>query len=263
MKDILNDDIEIIDLTPNNISNYGVCGYKDVEKHIELQNKIAWFGEYHKKGLRIKALISKKGGYQGMLEYIPGEYAFRPVNARDYMFIHCLFVGFKNEFKGKGYATLLLKQCILEAKNAKMKGVAVVTRKGSFMAKREIFIKLGFISVDDSKPDFELLVLKFDDENLTPKFINNESETKKYSSGLTIIRSFQCPYTEKNVKDILKTAEEKYGLKTKLVEIKTEKDAQKSPSPFGSFCIILNGKVIAYAPISNTRFENIMKENGF
>lgn len=256
----MNNDIEIIDLTPSNISNYGVCGYKDVEKHIELQNKIKWFNTYYDKGLRIKALISKKGGYQGMLEYIPGEFAFRPVNAQGYMFIHCLFVGFKKEFKGKGFATSLLEECIKEAKILKMKGVAVVTRKGSFMAKNDIFLKLGFLSVDSAKPDFELLVLKFNNQSENPKFIDNQSELKKYSSGLTIIRSVQCPYTEKNVKEILKTAQEKYNLKTNLIEIQTEIDAQKSPSPFGSFCLILNGEILAYSPISNSRFENIMKE---
>lgn len=119
---------------------------------------------------------------------------------------------------------------------------------------------MGFIIVDYIKPDFELLVLKFDENNENPTFINNDYELKKYSTGLTILRSVQCPYTEKNVKEIIETAEKKYKLKTKLVEIKTEKDAQKSPSPFGSFCLILNGKILAYAPISNTRFENIMKE---
>jgi hypothetical protein len=36
-------DIEIIDLTPENIADYGVCGYKDVEKHLELRRKIDWF----------------------------------------------------------------------------------------------------------------------------------------------------------------------------------------------------------------------------
>jgi len=36
-----------------------------------------------------------------MLEYIPGKYAHRPVDAERCMFIHCIFVGFKNEFKGK------------------------------------------------------------------------------------------------------------------------------------------------------------------
>jgi len=33
-------DIEIIDLTPDNIAYYGVCGYKDVKKHLELRRKI-------------------------------------------------------------------------------------------------------------------------------------------------------------------------------------------------------------------------------
>lgn len=29
-------DIQIINLTPENIVDYGVCGYKDVQKHTEL-----------------------------------------------------------------------------------------------------------------------------------------------------------------------------------------------------------------------------------
>lgn len=37
-----NEDIKIIDLTPENISQYGVCGYKDINKHLELQRKVEW-----------------------------------------------------------------------------------------------------------------------------------------------------------------------------------------------------------------------------
>jgi len=33
-------DTEIIDLTPENIADYGVCGYKDIRKHAELRKKI-------------------------------------------------------------------------------------------------------------------------------------------------------------------------------------------------------------------------------
>jgi hypothetical protein len=36
-------DIQIIDLTPENIVDYGVCGYKDVEKHVEVRKIIDWF----------------------------------------------------------------------------------------------------------------------------------------------------------------------------------------------------------------------------
>ena len=248
-------DIEIIDLTPDNIADYGVCGYKDVEKHLELRRKIDWFKEYFPKGLRIKALLSKSGGYQGMVEYIPGKYAHRPVDADGYMFIHCIFVGFKTQFKGKGYASSLIDSCIQEAKNLNMNGVAVVTRKGSFMANKDIFIKNGFITVDSAKPDFELLVLKFDKTVTDPKF--KTFSLDKYDNGLTIIRSAQCPYSEKNVDAIFKTAK-KLKIKANLIEIEDSESAQQTPCAFGTFCIIHNNEVISHHPISNTRFQNIM-----
>ena len=143
-------DIEIIDLTPDTIADYGVCGYKDVQKHLELRNKIDWFSAYYPRGLRIKAIMSKAGGYQGMLETIPGEYAHRPVNAAEYLFIHCVFVGFKSAFKGQGLATSLLQDCIREAGEGYYQGMAVVTRKGAFMAHNDIFLKQGFCLADSA-----------------------------------------------------------------------------------------------------------------
>lgn len=251
------DEIEIIDLTPDNIADYGVCGYKDVEKHLELRRKIEWVREYYPKGLRIKALISKSGGYQGMLEYIPGKYAHRPVDAEGYMFIHCIFVGFRKEYKGKGYASSLIDMCIVEAKKSEMKGVAVVTRKGSFMADKAIFLKKGFKSVETAKPDFELLVLKFSETSENPKF--RSFSTDNYGNGLTVLRSAQCPYSVKNVDAILETAK-KLNIKTELIEIMDASTARQTPGPFGTFCIIHKKEVISHHPISNTRFENIMAD---
>ncbi len=253
-------DIEIIDLTPENIAEYGVCGYKDIKKHLELRKKIAWFKEYYPRGLRIKALLSKKGGYQGMLEYIPGKYAHRPVDAEGYLFIHCIFVGFKREYKGKGYASSLIDACIAEANNANMHGVAVVTRKGSFMAKKDIFVKKGFVLVDKAEPDFELMVLKFNHEAKDPKFNNLKASLAKYKEGLFILRSFQCPYTEKNVKAMVESAKSKFGFDVNLIDLEDAAAVQNSPCAFGSFCIVYNGEILSYHPISNTRFENIMKK---
>jgi len=251
-------DLEIIDLTPENIADYGVCGYKDVNKHIELRRKIDWFKELYPMGLRIKVLYSKFAGYQGMLEYIPGKYAHRPVNAEGYLFIHCIFVGFKNEFKGKGYATLLIDECMNEAKEKSMEGVAAVTRKGSFMAKSDIFIKRGFAVVDRLEPDFELLVYKFNEKSKNPTFKPiSEEHLNNFKDGLTILRSAQCPYSEKNVNAIIKSAS-KMDLKINLVELNSYEQVQNTPCGFGTFCIIYSGEIISYHPISNTRFENIM-----
>jgi hypothetical protein len=254
-------DIQIIDLTPENIADYGVCGYKDVAKHRELRKKIDWFKEYYPKGLRIKVICSPKGGYQGMLEYIPGTYAHRPVDAEGYMFIHCIFVGFKNEFKGKGYGSALLDECITDAQDNKMLGVAVVTRRGPFMAHNDIFLKKGFHVVDSAEPDFNLLVIKFDVKSKDPQFKSNMTDSlKRYSEGLTIIRSPQCPYTEKNVNAIVDSAKNRFNLTVDLIDLKDADAAQNVPCAFGTFCIIYNGEIISYHPISNTRFENIMKK---
>lgn len=256
-------DIKIIDLTPENIADYGVCGYKDVHKHKELREKIEWFNRYYPKGLRIKAVVSADGSYQGMLEYLPGEYAHRPVNASGYLFIHCVFMGFKKEFKGKGYGSALINACVEDARGQIMLGVAVVTRKGSFMAKPDIFLKNGFEVVDKAKPDFQLLALKFDDRSENPSFKTEMQENlKAYQDGLTIIRSVQCPYTEKNVNAIVKSAREKFDLTANVVDLDDAQAAQNTPCAFGTFCLIFNGEIISYHPISNTRFENIMKERG-
>lgn len=251
--------VEIIDLTPETIANYGVCGYKDVSKHKELRNKIEWFKTYHKAGLKIKALISDKGTYQGMLEYLPGELAHRPVNAHGYLFIHCIFVGFNKAFKGRGYASALIEECINDAKDQNKAGVAVVTRKGSFMTDKQVFLKRGFEHIDSAHPDFELLAFKFDHASPNPSFKTlTSSNLAKYKHGLTIMRSPQCPYTEKNVNAIIDTAEKKYKLRTQLIDLSDAKAAQATPCAFGTFCIICNGEVISHHPISNKRFENIM-----
>ena len=253
-------DVEIIDLTPDNISDYGVCGYKNVKKHLELRQKIEWFTKYYPKGLRIKALVSKQGGYQGMLEYIPGEYAHRPVDAEGYMFIHCIFVGFKKEFKGKGYGSALINECIKDAQNSNMQGVAVVTRKGSFMANKDIFIKKGFMVSDTAAPDFELLTIKFNQTTANPKFRTLNKQLKKYEKGLFILRSVQCPYTEKNVNAILESVKAKFNLEANVINLQDANAVQQSPCAFGTFCIVYNGKILSHHPISNTRFINIMKK---
>ena len=84
-------------------------------------------------------MLTEENGTQGLIEYIPGEYCWRPVDAKGYMFIHCIFSGFKRVYKGKGYGSLLIDECINDAKKQGMLGVAVVTREGGFMADERIF----------------------------------------------------------------------------------------------------------------------------
>lgn len=56
----------------------------------------------------------------------------------------------------------------------------------------------------------------------------------------------------------IKTAE-KMKIKVNLVDMKDIEEIQNVPSAFGTFSIVKDGDVISHNPISNTRFENIMK----
>jgi len=49
------------------------------------------------------------------------------------------------------------------------------------------------------------------------------------------------------------------NLKPTLIEMDDYEDVQISPCAFGTFCILNNGSILSHHPISNTRFENIMK----
>lgn len=250
----------IVDTTLDNVCTFGLCGYKDPKKG-GFPEKYEWLKNRFQDGLTIKTLYSEQDGTQGMIEYIPGKYCWRPVDVTGYMFIHCLFVGFKNIYKNKGYGYSLIAECENDAKKLKLKGVAVVTRKASFMAGNDLFLKNGYEIIDSAKPDFNLLVKKFAEKTPSPSFKTNVSTPESYGKGLTIIRADQCPYTVKNVKEICNFAKSEYHLTANVITLKNYQEAQNSPCPFGTFCIIYNGKIIADSPISKGRFANIMRKS--
>jgi len=255
-------DMQIIDTTMDNIREYGVCGYKDPKKP-GYAEKLNWLQDRYKQGLKLKILYSQEDKSQGMIEYIPGEYCWRPLQAKGYMVIHCLFVGFRKQYKGKGYASVLIKQCLQEAKKSGRSGVAAVTRKGSFMADKNIFLKNGFQVIEQAAPDFELVVRKFSQNNPSPAFRSNKKELdKKYKKGLYILRADQCPYTVKNVEEISHTAKKDFHLTAQIINLPGSQQAQNNPCPFGTFGIILDGNILAHHPISSKRFLNIMKSIG-
>jgi len=252
--------VRIIDTTMDNVRDFGVCGYKN-EKRAGYPEKLDWLEQRFREGLKLKTLVLDEGGNQGMIEYVPGEYCWRPVEAEGYLFIHCLFVGFKREYKGKGYASLLIEDCLEDARRQGKHGVAVVTRKGSFMVGKEIFVKKGFQLVDRASPDFELLVLKFKDDAPDPGFREGlEERAARYGKGFTVIRGFQCPYTVKNVNEIVDFARKEYGVTVKIIDLKSHQEAQDSPCAFGSFCLLHDGKPVAHHPISKGRFKGIIKK---
>ncbi len=250
-------DVRIVEMDAENIFDYGFCGTRNIQ-HEGCRRKAEWFKKRLTEGMKYKVLYSEKRGSVGLIEYIPGEYAWRGIDADGYMVIHCLCIFYK-PFREKGVASQMIDECMSDAKKEKKIGVAVITRKGAWMAGKEVFVKMGFEIVDEAEPDFELLVKKFKKEAPAPRFKGNWVKTlAKYKKGLTILWSDQCPYIAKSIKEIKGTVKERYGIKSNFVEIKDHEQAQEAPSPYAIFSLIYDGELLAFHPISNKRFMNIM-----
>jgi hypothetical protein len=253
------EEIKIIDTNAANVHLYGMCGFKNIKQE-GYQRKIEWLKKRYAEGLKYKILYSNEDGAVGGIEYIPGEYSWRPLEAEKYMFVHCIFIVPK-KYKEKGFGVMLLDEVWKDARKQEMYGVAAVAREGTWMVGKELLLKGGFKIVDTAPPDFTLLARKFDKSSPSPRFTMEwKDRLADYKSGLFIFNSDQCPHTAKAVQEISLTAEEMYGIKPNLIEMVSYEEAQNSPSPFGTFCIVYNGELIADHPISNRRFMNIMNK---
>ncbi|MBN1351844.1 GNAT family N-acetyltransferase [candidate division KSB1 bacterium] len=231
---------KIIDVTADNVEQTGFFCYMSKPKTEGYQRKLNWIKARFPEGMRIKMLELP---LRGFIEYIPGEYAWRSVNASGYIFIHCLWVVGKS--RGKGLAGVLLEECINDARAAGLNGVAMVTSERIWLAGKQLLLKQGFVSVAEVPP-FNLMVKKFNDAP-DPSFTGDwEQKASRLGDGLTVVYSDQCPYIPDATNAVLEFAQ-KRNIPFRALELKSSHDVrQLAPSPYGVFSIAYNGKLLAY-----------------
>ena len=249
--------IERREVTKENLSGTSCCGIKN-PVHEGHKRKTDWIRAHLDNGLRILQLLDEDGDPFGFIEYLPGEYAWRGIEARGYLFIHCLWISAR-KYQGKGFASQLIREVIDDAKKRKMTGVAATAREGPWLAGNRIFLKNGFKIVDTAPPDHELLALKLAESAPDPKFKGDwDRKLARYGSGLTLVHSAQCPHIAKFANDIAEFARTAYLLKPRIVELNSYREAQNAPTPYAVFAVIYDGRLLADHQISRTRFRNIM-----
>lgn len=248
----------LVDLDPASIETSSCCGIKNAA-HEGRCNKVRWLKAQFKKGLRAKLLVTPDNRQCGYIEYLPGEYAWRGVEARGYMFIHCVWIFFR-QHQHRGLGAMMIQACLDDAAQAGMTGVAVVARERPWLAGPSLFLANGFELVDTAPPDYQLLVGKLNKSAANPAFKTGwEDRLKKYSRDLTIVRSAQCPHIAKFAGEIAQAAERDYKIKPRIVEIKSHREAQNAPTPYAVFAVLHDGRILADHQISLTRFRNIMR----
>jgi L-amino acid N-acyltransferase YncA len=233
--------LEIVDVTESNVDKLGFFCAMSKPGLKGYQDKLAWLKARFREGLKIK-LIARGG--RGFIEYMPGEFAWRAIDAPRYMVVHCLWVVGKSKQRGCGAA--LLDACVRDARSQKMRGVAAVTARGRLgLVDTDFFAHHGFRVVDAAPPGLDLVALRFG-QSADPKFLGGWSEKlQALKPGLTVFSSPQCPYTHEGTEQIVALARS-MNIPARSVRLKQlEELRRRAPSAYGSFDMACGGKVVA------------------
>jgi L-amino acid N-acyltransferase YncA len=253
----MNQNFEIITVDADNVAQRGFFCYMSKPKSPGYRQKRAWLDARFAEGLKIKIIHEIGGRDTAFIEYIPGEFAWRSVYAPDYLVIHCLWVVGKG--KHKGYGARLLQECLDDARLQGKRGVVMISSDGLWLASKKLFLYNGFVETDQAPPAFQLLVHSFDSVQ-KPAFPTDwEARQARFGSGLTVIRTPQCPYIENASADFLNTAQA-LNIPARQLELRSAQEVQDlSPTPYGVFAVVLDGKLLSYHYLDQKELEKRLR----
>jgi len=242
--------MKIITLTESDLGKVQMfCGHSPSYRR-GYEAKMEWLRNRLREGMRY-TLLKVDGRNAGLMEVVPGEYAWRGVEAVGYLFIHCFWVIGSN--RGHGYGRQLLQACLEDA--CSTNGVAVMVSKTHWLPTPKLFLKNGFELADQASPSFELLVKRFNLDASKPRF---KKPKLKVPPGLTLIHSDQCPYTQ-NVPDIVTQVGEKLNIPVNILHMDSAQAAQEAPCAYGTLAYFYNGELLTYRPTGTEKLLELMK----
>lgn len=251
----ISEQITITTVTPENISETGIFCIKDKNSN-GYKQKAEWFKLKINSGLQIKIATDEQKKQLGFIEFIPSELAWRPLKAKNYLFVQCIGL-FAKDARNKNIGSALLQECEKEAIKNNYSGVCAITSDGPWMANKTLFEKNNY-EIAGKLGRFELMFKAFNSRESKPALIDWTNKLKNYK-GWHLIYSDQCPWHEKSVAD-LKASALKNGIDLKVKKLTCPEEAQNAPSGFGSFSLLKDGKLLGDHYLSKTRFENIVKQ---
>lgn len=251
--------MEFIKLTQENLDQEHICCAISNNRDEQVLSKKNWLKERLDEGL-----VFLKGNVRGkcFIEYIPAEYAWAPVEAEGYMYIDCLWVS--GQFKGHGYSNLLLDACIEDSKAKGKRGLVVLSsqKKLGFLSDPGYMKHKGFVTADTAEPSFELLYLPFAGDAERPCFRNMVREHEAMPRGFLLYYTDQCPFTAKYV-PLLENMAKARNAVFQTVHIRTREAAQDAPSPFTTFSLFYDGRLVAHEILSEKKFDKILASKGW
>lgn len=245
----------LINVTKENLDKEHICcAITEKKGETCVADKKAWLADRLSEGLVFKRLDARG---KVLIEYIPAEYAWYPIDAPGYMHIDCFWVS--GQFKGRGYGKQLLEACIQDAKEKGKKGLTVLVgdKKRPFLTDGAYLKRHGFLIADTAAPYFRLLYLPFDKDAEVPAFRPQAKEGKTGEPGMVLYYTNQCPYSNTYALRIQAVAE-KHGEALKLIQLQTRDEVQLAPTPYPTYSLFIDGAFYTQEVQSVSKFEALL-----
>lgn len=249
--------MSIITLTQENIGEEHICcaiSSKSTEDGVEAKKE--WLACRMQEGLVFKKLDARG---KVMIEYIPAENAWLPVEAEGYMIINCFWVS--GSFKGKGYGKQLLAECETDAKAKGYKGVIAIVgskKKRPYLTDELFMLHCGYEVCDNCPPFFDLVVKKFDKSASTPRFKDCARHGMGEGiKGIDIFYTAQCPFTIPYTK-MLQPVISASSYPIRIHHIKTKEMARKHVCPVTTYSVFVDGKFFANEILTPAKLEKLV-----
>ena len=108
-------------------------------------------------------------------------------------------------------------------------------------------------------PHFELYAKRLSEKAPLPKFSRiPRTRLERYTSGVTIFKSDQCPYADGYANVVTEIAKQA-GIPCQIEHIENCKEAQNNVDSYGTFSVLLNGKALTYKHVKKELLDLISK----
>jgi GNAT superfamily N-acetyltransferase/predicted Rdx family selenoprotein len=160
-----------------------------------------------------------EGSLAGMIEYAPIEETPFPVQGRDLLHIHCIWV--LPGFQKKGLGKELMRSVIREAKVRGRKGVSVIAYDGAFFMPISFFDEEKFEEAD-RRNNSELMWRELSPTN-PPNFIRSNFTPTLVPGKVSVdvLYCAQCPWTIKSNERMTRITRE-FGNDVKICTVRTD-----------------------------------------
>ena len=248
------DSMEYIRVTKDNLEKEHICCAISNNKDVQVSSKKAWLADRFDEGL-----VFLKSAERGkcFIEYIPAENAWNPIIAPGYMYIDCLWVS--GSFKGHGYSSELLSECIRDSREKGKKGLCILAaaKKKPFLADPKFLKYKGFEVCDEADNGIQLWYLPFKQDTEAPSFKECAKHPHIEEKGYVLYYTNQCPFNAKYVPVLEETAG-KNGISFKAVKIESRETAQNAPTPITTYALFCEGEYVTNEQMNDKKFLKLV-----